>query len=296
MSHNTWEEPYIGGSIKTKTKNNWLEHVKQYQKEHNITYRQALSDAKETYIKGGSLESNKVRRMYYAKNFNPLKVHNASQNILSRINKDDAKKHYENKLNITKNELTNIYRDIENIIRRYGITEQIEHTNFATGKKSNTFKYNYMDGIKGITHGKKENMEFYERPRIKNITERDKNALENLLDKLEKTLNKKDNTQDNIFKYKNPFKSVKQQKQFTKKLKTNIALTNMADKNNTKNTNNDLQKFYDTNTFLLYNAMKKLFEKHKINFKIPLMSITHDTILKILEKLKINISSLMEYL
>ena len=167
--YNTWEEPYIGGSIKTKTKNNWLEHVKQYQKEHNITYRQALSDAKETYIKGGSLESDKVRKMYYAKNFNPLKVHNASQNILSRINKDDAKKHYENKLNITKNELTNIYRDIENIIRRYGITEQIEHTNFATGKKSNTFKYNYMDGIKGITHGKKENMEFYERPRIKNI-------------------------------------------------------------------------------------------------------------------------------
>ncbi len=40
--------------------NNWINHCKEYCKIHNVTYRQALKDAKETYLqqKGNGLEAS----------------------------------------------------------------------------------------------------------------------------------------------------------------------------------------------------------------------------------------------
>ena len=44
--------------------NPWIEHVKKYAHAHNLSYREALSKAKQTYKKeaiGGSRKSNYVR-------------------------------------------------------------------------------------------------------------------------------------------------------------------------------------------------------------------------------------------
>ena len=38
-------------SQKTKKSSSWIEHVKAYQKENNVSYKQAMKDAKSTYSK-----------------------------------------------------------------------------------------------------------------------------------------------------------------------------------------------------------------------------------------------------
>jgi len=37
---------------KLKNKNDWIKHVKQYQKQHNVSYKEAMKSAKATYGKG----------------------------------------------------------------------------------------------------------------------------------------------------------------------------------------------------------------------------------------------------
>ncbi len=73
--------------------NKWLEHVKQYQQNHNVSYKEAMTHAKHTYS-GGSIKSDLVRRMYYSKNFNPKRVSNPSKNIKMAVKKHN-KKEYE---------------------------------------------------------------------------------------------------------------------------------------------------------------------------------------------------------
>ena len=40
--------------------NNWIEHCKKYAKEHNVSYRQALKDAKASYKKSEKKEVEKM--------------------------------------------------------------------------------------------------------------------------------------------------------------------------------------------------------------------------------------------
>ena len=72
--------------------NPWIEHVKTYAKEHNITYGEAISQAKETYVKkerhsGGSRNSNIVRVLEGKKKLNINKVKNPSANLITRHKK-----------------------------------------------------------------------------------------------------------------------------------------------------------------------------------------------------------------
>ena len=65
--------------------NPWIEHVKSYAIEHNISYREALSQAKETYVKsGGSRKSNIVRVLIATNRFNINKVNNPSKHLISK--------------------------------------------------------------------------------------------------------------------------------------------------------------------------------------------------------------------
>ena len=37
------------------THNKWVDHIKEYQRQHNCSYKEAMKGAKDTYQKGGSL-------------------------------------------------------------------------------------------------------------------------------------------------------------------------------------------------------------------------------------------------
>jgi hypothetical protein len=69
--------------------NKWVDHVKQYANDHNISYRDALKVAGETYtadiMVGGARPPYKVIKAIYGKNrkkFNVNKVHNPSKHLL----------------------------------------------------------------------------------------------------------------------------------------------------------------------------------------------------------------------
>ena len=53
----------------------WIEHVKQYAKTHNVSYKQAMSDAKESYVKKNNVKKSDERTdLEEAKNY--IKKHN----------------------------------------------------------------------------------------------------------------------------------------------------------------------------------------------------------------------------
>jgi hypothetical protein len=100
----------MGKGVKDKPKvkktNNWIEFVKQYAEEHNLSYREAMKEAKNHYQSGGSLKSNFVRHIIYKENFNPdlikgnIKSKNISSNpkIKTNQNKTESKKPFRKKL------------------------------------------------------------------------------------------------------------------------------------------------------------------------------------------------------
>ena len=45
--------------------NTWIEHVKNYAKQHNMKYNDALKLANQSYISGGSRNSNIVKRIAF---------------------------------------------------------------------------------------------------------------------------------------------------------------------------------------------------------------------------------------
>ena len=66
----------------------WIEHVKQYAKTHNVSYKQALSDAKESYVKNNVKSDQRTDvSLQEAKNY--IKKHNL--NLASIVKK--AKKY-----------------------------------------------------------------------------------------------------------------------------------------------------------------------------------------------------------
>lgn len=71
---------------------NWINHVKNYAEENNISYKEALTEAKTSYqqLKGGSARSDIVARILVnnPKKFNPNKIKNPSKYI-----KNDKHRH-----------------------------------------------------------------------------------------------------------------------------------------------------------------------------------------------------------
>lgn len=55
------------------TNNSWIEHVKQFQKENNLSFKDALKQAKETYHtgSGGNKNAGYIRRLYAEKQISP---------------------------------------------------------------------------------------------------------------------------------------------------------------------------------------------------------------------------------
>ncbi len=69
--------------------NPWIEHVKNYAKDHNLSYKDALKEAKSSYktdIAGGARDPSAVVRAIYGKNrkkFNIDRVQNPSKHLLT---------------------------------------------------------------------------------------------------------------------------------------------------------------------------------------------------------------------
>lgn len=51
----------------------WIDHVKQYQQQHGVTYKEALQQAKVTYG-GGAEKINYIKNLIYSDNFDPSKI------------------------------------------------------------------------------------------------------------------------------------------------------------------------------------------------------------------------------
>ena len=73
--------------------NPWIEHVKKYAKDHNLSYRNALSEAKTSYktkMTGGQRDPSSIVRAIYGNNrkkFDVNKVHNPSKHLTNMFNK-----------------------------------------------------------------------------------------------------------------------------------------------------------------------------------------------------------------
>lgn len=62
--------------------NPWISHVKQYAADNNLSYKDAMKQAKSTYQKvGGSKKSGYVRKMVAMKNLDITKVRKPSKNL-----------------------------------------------------------------------------------------------------------------------------------------------------------------------------------------------------------------------
>ena len=117
---------------------NWIEHVKQYAKDHNISYREALSQSRHSYGGNGSGQaSGFIQRMIAENKFDITKMKNPSQDLIDKYGKKSRK----DELNELK-------------------------SNLATYKKSHQTIYNDTDkqlnelkSKKGITKVKKDDMQ-----------------------------------------------------------------------------------------------------------------------------------------
>jgi type IV secretory pathway VirB10-like protein len=65
----------------------WIQHVKQYQNEHDCSYREALSKAKQTYTGGSLKSSGYIKRLIKEDKINIDKIKNPSTYILARYGK-----------------------------------------------------------------------------------------------------------------------------------------------------------------------------------------------------------------
>jgi hypothetical protein len=91
---------------------NWIDHVKKYQSENNVTYKEALIEASKTYQKGGSLKSEMIKRFIYKKGFDGSKVNNPSDFIQKSKQKSKYTKQTEKRIG----ELELIVDDLKNLI------------------------------------------------------------------------------------------------------------------------------------------------------------------------------------
>jgi len=77
----------------------WINHVKQYAQEHNLSYKEALSQASQTYHKqGGSVKSDFIRNIIYTDKFNPKKMkrNNKSKFIMKKEKRQDFNEYRKN--------------------------------------------------------------------------------------------------------------------------------------------------------------------------------------------------------
>jgi len=64
--------------------NSWIEHCKEYAKKHNVSYRQALKDAKPSY-KGGSLKSKVIKKVMEDKPKRQARRTNLKKKLKSKL-------------------------------------------------------------------------------------------------------------------------------------------------------------------------------------------------------------------
>ena len=64
----------------------WINHVKQFSKEHNMTYKESLQhpECRESYHNGGSIKSNFISKMIATKQFDINKIKNPSQHLKTK--------------------------------------------------------------------------------------------------------------------------------------------------------------------------------------------------------------------
>ena len=62
----------------------WINHVKEYQRKHGLTYKEALQQASQSYS-GGSLKSNYIRNIIYKNNFDVSKMKKPSNYIVKKF-------------------------------------------------------------------------------------------------------------------------------------------------------------------------------------------------------------------
>ena len=64
----------------------WINHVKQFSKEHNITYKESLQhpQCRESYHNGGSIKSNYIRKLIVQNKFDITKIKNPSQHLQTK--------------------------------------------------------------------------------------------------------------------------------------------------------------------------------------------------------------------
>jgi len=69
----------------------WINHVKQFSKQHNMTYKESLQhpQCRESYHNGGSIKSNFIGKMIATKQFDINKIKNPSPNLINKYKQID---------------------------------------------------------------------------------------------------------------------------------------------------------------------------------------------------------------
>ncbi len=119
--------------------NDWVEHVRQYAREHNMSYREAMKDAKQSYGGNeGGQSAGFVKRLIAEGKFDIKKMKNPSQDLIDT---------YGTKQKSKKDELTNIKNNLASYKKEY------QSMFNETDKKLNELK-----SKKGITKVTKEKL------------------------------------------------------------------------------------------------------------------------------------------
>lgn len=106
--------------------NKWIEFVKKTQRDKNISYKDALTVAKTLYNKGGSINSDKVKAIYYMNpsKFNINRVKDPSEFLIKEFgNKRPTLKQIKQhilKIKMSKGSVkTQMLNELQILIKRY---------------------------------------------------------------------------------------------------------------------------------------------------------------------------------
>jgi len=125
--------------------NTWIDHVKQVQNKNNISYKEALQLAKQTY-QGGSLKSNYIRYLYHKNQFNPELVrNNPSTNIIKKQQQKKWEREFDERVRKEKEEKEQYFNRQKPIINNEGI--DIPFNKFSKDKLINSFYTVISEGL-----------------------------------------------------------------------------------------------------------------------------------------------------
>lgn len=109
--------------------NDWIEHCKKYQKEHNLSWRDTLKEAKTTYktTTGGNVISNIIYNN--PEKFDINKIKNPSENLIKKFGAKKEKKSLKNfgitKPSINSNKSIEEFKNIDPLILYEGFKRLI---------------------------------------------------------------------------------------------------------------------------------------------------------------------------